>query len=95
MFFVVFLIEPAKNVVVPTGWILNGKQHMEKFINYGINSNQDFLAFYTNDAAAFDINGVPRSDYQPNYQPNTFAGFGSVYPTEGWYLCRIIKFKGE
>lgn len=68
MFFVVFLVAPKKNVVIPYSWILGINNHMDKFMNYGLNTNQNFLAFYTNKNAAFDENDIPRCDYCANFQ---------------------------
>lgn len=95
MYFIVFLIAPKKNVVIPYTWIFGVNQHIEKFMNNGVNSNQEFLAFYTNNNAAFDDNGIPRDDYQANFQ----ASFSEVLPTkpstDGLYRCYIRKFKCE
>lgn len=59
-------------------------------MNYGVNSNQNFLVFWTNDPRAFGIDGIPHS----HVIPNEAAVCRDDFPQEGWYKCRIVKFKG-
>lgn len=66
MYFIVYILQIARYVVVPYSWIkLNA--FMERLINTGINSNIIFEVFYTQDRDAF-VNGIPRIDYAPNIQ---------------------------
>lgn len=91
MYFVVYLIHQKRNVVIPQNWIRDVENHIEKFMNYGVNSNQIFVCFYTNNVAAVDSNGAIRLDFPANFQARFFAKF----PSEGLYLCQIKKFRSE
>lgn len=87
MYFIVYILQTSRYVVVPYSWIrLNSR--MEGIVNYGINSNLIFEVFYTDNSIAFR-NGIPRIDFPPNSQ----ASFQSRFPNEGWYRCYIRRFK--
>lgn len=88
MYFVVFILQIKEYRVVPYSWILDVHSHMEKFINNGLNSNRRFYTFWTTEPAAFDCNGMPQLKYRPDFN----AGF-NLFPTEGWYECKIRKFQ--
>lgn len=60
-------------------------------MNQGVNSNQIFRVFWTDDPAAFLENGLPN----PNFEPNVFASENGDFPKEGWYKSQIIKFRGN
>lgn len=64
--------------------------YFEDFINNGLNAHRRFLVFYTNNPDAFDINGMPRTDFKLNSN----AGLIEDFPKEGWYECQIRRFKG-
>lgn len=87
MYFVVFFLEIKWHYVVPFKWVKG--INYEGMINYGLNRNKLFHAFYTNDANAFDQHGVPRKDYIPD--PNAH---GQSFPNAGWYTCKLRKFNG-
>lgn len=89
MYFVVFFFETSQYKVVPYTWISGSNLHLENFINNGVNSNRDFYVFWTDKIEAFDRNGYARADYSPNLN----AGCSNKFPAEGWYRCRIRKFK--
>lgn len=91
MYFIVYIVSIKRNVVVPYHWLREVRLHTEKFMNNGVNRNQQFRVFYTDDANAFDVNGLPRLSYGSNVR----ASYRSVFPEEGWYRCRIVKFKGN
>lgn len=61
----------------------------ESIINDGLNKNKKFHASYTNDRNAFDELGIPRANYMPD--PNAH---GHSFPNDGWYMCKLRKFKG-
>lgn len=89
MCFIVYILETEQHVAVPYSWIeLNC--HMEGMINNGVNANIIFVVYYTLNQAAFR-NGIPRWDFQPNIH----AHFNRQFPNEGWYHCRVKKFKGN
>lgn len=89
MFFIVFIKQVEVYKVVPYSWIRGINVSVETFINYGVNSNVDFFTFWTENLNAFDQNGVPRATFPINNAASTT----STFPSEGWYKCRIIKFK--
>lgn len=91
MYFVVFLLDIKKNITVPHTWIRNINCHLESFINNGLNCNRNFYTFWTDDDEAFDNNGLPREEYPVNNE----ASERSIYPNEGWYQCRMKKFRSK
>lgn len=92
MFYIVYLKKPKKNVIIPLEWVDNDEAQLEKFMNYGINSNQGFRCFYTEKPAAIDRNGVPKA-FHPNF--DKYPIDGAVFPNDGCYIGKIIKFKSE
>lgn len=90
MYFIVYIHSIKQHRVVPTKWMREFDLHTEKFMNYGVNSNQSFLVFWTDDLSAFDIDGIPHL----NVIANEAAAIRDDFPHEGWYKCRIVKFKG-
>lgn len=67
MYYVVFFVDLTKNFIVPKQWIKDIKLHKEKFYNFSLNSNQIFTCYYTNNEDAFDADGLPKSDFPPNF----------------------------
>lgn len=92
MFYVVFLRKSKKNVIVPLEWVDDDEDQLEKFMNYGINSNQAFRCFYSEKSAMFDRNGIPKA-FVPNFEE--YPVDGSVFPNDGCYMGKIIKFKSK
>lgn len=88
MYFIAFILQIKENRVVPHKWTRG--INYESAMNFGLNKNIRFHVFWTNDPNAFDEHGVPKIDYIPN--PNAC---GTVFPAEGWYLCKVKKFKGK
>lgn len=86
MYFIVYLVDQKMNVSVPHSWIRDIEKHLEKL---GLNSYQNYRVFWTDDVRAFDENLVPEQGFKPNYS----AGFTSQFPEEGWYLCRLKRFR--
>lgn len=91
MYFIVHLIQSRENIVAPHSWISAVNLHIEHFINNGVNNNIKLLVFWTDKAEAFDENGTPRVDFEPNAQ----AGLSSQFPNESWYQCYIRQFNRE
>lgn len=89
MYFVVYLLNDRINIVVPQTWICDYQPQMEKFINRGLNSNQTFLCFWSQDPLAFESNGQPK----PEFVPNVFT-HAVKFPEGGWHLCKIKRFHG-
>lgn len=87
MYFIAFILQIKQNRVVPYNWT-RGIDY-ETTMNDGLNKNVRFRTFWTDDANAFDENGVPKKNYAP--VPNAI---GTVFPAEGWYWCHLKKFIG-
>lgn len=90
-FLVAFLIEIRKNVIVPISWVHNLSAQHEKFMNYGLNCNQKFLCFYTDNLEAFNDDGSPRHDYVPDFDlemKNSIDG-------DGCYIAKLRIFKSK
>lgn len=78
-------------MAVPISWISSASKLIEHFINYSVNSNQKFLFFWTENPEAFNVDGSPRKEYEPNIRASLTAEF----PAEGWYSCYIKRFMCE
>lgn len=78
-----------RNRVVPHQWIKDVSQHLESFINNGLNNNQTSSVFWTDRTDAFDENGKPKHLFKPNVD----AGYGYNFPEEGFYECQLVKFR--
>lgn len=89
MFYIVFLVEPKINVVIPKSWILDVEDNWEKFVNKGLNSTQKFLCFWS-EAEHAQIDGKPN----PNFKPQ-FNNVNHVFPAEGCYFGKLVHFKSE
>lgn len=86
-------METQEHVVVPFSWI-KLSDHMEGMINNGINASFTFEVYYTQNREAFQngiLDGIPRWEFKPNVD----ARFDREFPNEGWYHCRLKKFKGK
>lgn len=90
MFLVVFLPRTNDFTVIPENWLHDNKKQAEKFLSYGINSNQLHVFFYTDNLDARDANGIILQNFEPNFD----ASFDNIFPAEGCYLCQVIKAKG-
>lgn len=66
VYFVVFLREMQKNVILPMSWIKDIENHFEKFVNNSLNRSQLFLCFYPEDAHAF-VDGCPDENFEPDF----------------------------
>lgn len=91
MFFVVYFVAAAIHKVVPHTWINGISDHLEKFINNGLNRNQKFTVFYTNSIEAFDENSMPKADFLPNFNVSRHR----VFPNEGLYLGQLTSFRSK
>lgn len=90
MYFVVYILDIKQNRTVPHAWIRHMKDHIETFINNGLNHNRKFYTFWTHRPEAFDNTGVPRADYRINFAAQ--IANGNDFPREGWYRCQLKKF---
>lgn len=91
MFFIVYIIEASRYVVVPHTWIMGLRQQMEKFMNYGLNRNQKFTVFYTTSPFACDEEGVPQVEFIPDF----YITMPAVFPAEGLYKCYLRACRRE
>lgn len=99
MYFVVFVLQVKRHYVVPATWLRDIRLYTEKFVNNGLNSNQTYMVYWTENEDAFEFLGLPpklpltkpRLDFPAD--PN--ASTASIFPKEGWYACRVVKFKGN
>lgn len=91
MYYIVYLLVPKVTVVIPENWIRWVNVHMEKFLNYGVNSNQTYICYWTDSENARDINGAILLNFLPDFSLNMCDSF----PSQGLYLCKIIKAKGK
>lgn len=91
MYFVVYLEAIEKNVIVPAGWIDNIGEHLEKFINNGMNNNQFFLCYYTTKPEAF-IGNIPDKDYEPDYFANFIEKVNADDSFDGWFFGQTVYF---
>lgn len=63
-------------------------------MNNGVNSNRKFKSFWSDEQAAMNADGIPLASYMP-IRFDTCAMRGRVFkfPEEGWYECKIRRFK--
>lgn len=83
---VVYLVRARQFVVIPDTWVQD--LNKAKLKNYGANSNQDFLSFWS------ATNGEPNIQVQPNFNAMLDCNFHDTIG-EVCYICRIKKFFGE
>lgn len=91
MFYVVYLTKPRKNVIIPASWIDANYKQFDKFMNNGVNKNQQFRCYFNGEFYDHD-DGVPTS-YNPEF--DKFKIDDAVFPAEGYYIGKIVKFKCE
>lgn len=91
MFFVVYLQEADEYAVVPENWIRDLKQLVfEKFVNAGLNSDQNHLCYFSTQENAI-IN--EKREPNPKFEPKFNAPRATQFPcNEGTYECRIVKY---
>lgn len=92
MYFLVYIIDARESVVVSAKWIKDISKHIEKFINHGLNRNQEFTVFWTNRVDAYDENGLPEPSFKPNFNPTPFK---PTFPEEGIYGGYLRSFRSK
>lgn len=97
MFFVVFLPPLRKNVIIPANWIYNIEDHLEKFINNGLNKNQWFLFYYTTKPQAFvnNANDQPDEDFTPDFTLDLITEIEAGDDFDGVFFGVLVNFKSE
>lgn len=94
-YFVVYFELFKQNKIVPSKWIEKIDDHIEKFLNYGLNSSQRFRCYYTDNSNAFDENGCPKGDWEPNFNLEIVQNSNGGGPSNGCYVVKLMKFKRE
>lgn len=95
MYFIVFLVKPRENVVVPHTWIKDMDLYIEGFMNHSVNSNRKFKVFWSVKPEASDAKGIPLASYKrftlnERVYPNVHR-----FPNEGVYDGQIRRFRSE
>lgn len=92
MYFVVFLQEVEKLIVIPPYWIKDGDTVWEKFVNYGgVHTNQKYLCYYKRKNG--DFTEDEGTDF--GFEPNFATSFANVYPSvelDAVYYCKIERY---
>lgn len=94
MYFLIYIINNCDTsdidgafAVVPFHWIAQIENHVQKFLNGGINTSQVHECYWS---------PLPRSsariDHLLDHVPNFNIGFKS-FPEEGNYLCKLLEAK--
>lgn len=90
---VVLLVKSRKKIVIPEGWIkdLTGA----KLKNYGVNANQKFLIFWSNDkvSGAVTGEGIPNLAFEPNFSAPLREAFD--IDIVACYISNVIKYFGK
>lgn len=90
MFYVIYLPNARRNVVIPNKWIFNHEKQMNKDMFHGINPNQTVLCYFSPNA--YNGNGEPNPDFPPNFaMPADVTDF----PNEGCFKAKIKTFRGK
>lgn len=94
MYFVIYLSTLNKRVIIPTEWINDVGNHLEKFINNGLNKNQLFLCYYTTKAAAF-IGDKPDKNYVPDFKLDLVTKINDNGEFDGCFIGQLVHFNRE
>lgn len=87
MYYVAYLLQPHKNIVVPVSWVYHNEKQWQKFVNMGLNTNQTHRIFYTKNSAAWKDNDEPIGSYAPDFILDALQ-----FPDEGCYEGKLVKF---
>lgn len=82
MFYLVYLIDLRKYVVVPSWWMKDSELLWEKFINRGLNTTQTHLCYWSTENPAM-IDGRPNNDYEPTF---------TAHSAERYFAVKIVRF---
>lgn len=89
MYFVAYFYAHKVFVIVPKQWIRGIDDHIEKFINNGINRNQTFLCYFS--ARAINDEGRPDHDVLPVFRISVNLHF----PGDGCYYAKLMCYNGK
>lgn len=90
-FMLAYFLKLKVNRVVPISWIHDVSSHLEKFLNAGLNSAQTYTCFYTNNPEAFDEIGMPKNDFEPDFN----VPFRTDLNGDGRFAVKLKVYKGE
>lgn len=90
MYFVVYLTEANRNIVIPVRWVPEYEIYLERFFNHSVNTTQTHLCYYNACGDAINLNGQPNSEFEPNFEAEIKS---ELTESEGCYNCKIIAFK--
>lgn len=91
MFYIVYLVKPRKNVIIPASWLDANYEQVDKFMFHGVNTNQRFRCFFNDELR--DGDGVPTASYHPEF--DKFKTDESIFPADGCYVAKLVKFNCE
>lgn len=94
MYFVVFIENLKRNVVLPASWVKDVASHFEKFMNKSINCSQKQLCYYTSNPDAFGENDCPKSDWEPRFD-TMVAEVKDDDSFDGCFTCLLKQFKSK
>lgn len=87
MYFVVLIIDSGVKHIIPYTWVKEIGANWQKFVNQGLNKNQKYTVFYSENAGAFDEQNRPNVNYKLN-----FTNELKMFPEEGCYYGKLLKF---
>lgn len=97
MFYVVYLPDIGKNIIVPHTWIKDAQRQFEKIVFSGVKRQlkQKQVCFWSNNPNATTCeNGqdIPKANFVPNFSVDRSKTFPCE---EGTFVCQIMTFRGE
>lgn len=93
MYFVAKEISSQICVVIPTTWVFAIEEYWERLVNKGINRNEKFLCFYSQEPCSLDDQGAPNLDYIPDW--DAILRDDQQFPESGCYKMKILKCMGK
>lgn len=90
-YYVVYFRELKQIFVLPGSWIQDIEIHAEKFLNYGMNTTQSFLCFYTTNPQAFENNKCPKTDWPVNFNLKISHSLES----DSCFIGKLLKYSGN
>lgn len=83
MFFIAYLVDVKKSIVVPAVWVYNFEELIQKFIRKSINSNQKCLIYFSKKT----VDGIPDGEIDANFT----APSSNIFPSIGEEACFVAK----
>lgn len=92
LYYAIYLLDADENIVIPCTWIRDAKRILKKFVNYGLNTSQTHLCFWSDHADAKTDDGKPNFNFEPNFDLELKVEFPCA---EGIFRCCVLKFDSE